>query len=208
MKFHTLTKQNAKAFFELYMSRKDKVLAEFKARSEATGGPKVSELDYSEQSLIPLWLWVRDRTPHASEHPPLDLLPPWYEFELITNPHSRTICFTPEAAHNLDGLSYYWGEVLLRNIPDTKWSIYPYRGEIYYCKPAVNSEFFSNYPLGMNIVRASIYNEDHNERRVTSDSLVRALQACRDQDISYREYYRSNGNKHDASHIKCLVNFD
>ena len=201
------TKENAKAFFDLYMSRKDKVLAEFMARSETTGGPKASELDYSKESLIPLWLWVRDKTPFAAQHPPLELLPPWYSFELVTNPHSQKTCFTPEAAANLDGLSYYFGEVLLRYVHDVKWGINPYPKGFDFGKPTVQSEFFSSYPLGMNIVRASIYNERSEDIRVEADSLAKTVQYCVSQEADYRADYIANG-KHDDPRVKRRMKFE
>lgn len=200
------TKENARAFFDLYMGRKDKVLADFMARSEATGGPKASELNYTKESLIPLWLWVRDRTPYAPQHPPLDLLPPWYSFELVTNPHRQRICFTSEAAANLDGLSYYFGETLLRYVPDTQWDIGPYPKDGYFGKPVVRSEFFANYPIHMNIVRASIYNEEPHEMRVTPTSLAGALQECIAREVDYRADYMANG-KHDDPRVKRRIKF-
>ena len=193
------TKENARAFFDLYMSRKDKVLAEFIARSEATGGPKTSELNYTKESLVPLWLWVRDKTPYAPMHPPLDLLPPWYSFELITNPHSQKTCFTPEAAANLDGLSYYFGETLLRYVPDTQWEIDPYIKGYFFGKPTIRSEFFTNYPIHMNIIRASIYNEEPDEIRVMPTSLAGALQECIAREADYRAHYMKLGKHDDPS---------
>lgn len=200
------TKENARAFFDLYMSRKDKVLADFIARSEATGGPKASELNYTKESLIPLWLWVRDRMPYAPQHPSLDLLPPWYSFELVTNPHSQSICFTPEAAANLDGLSYYFGETLLRYVPDTQWDIAPYPKDGYFGKPVVRSEFFAEYPVHLNIIRASIYNEMPEHIRATPNSLARTLQQCVDDEADYRADYMANG-KHSDPRVKRRVKF-
>lgn len=193
------TKENAKAFFDLYMSRKDKVLAEFIARSEATGGPKTSELNYTKESLVPLWLWVRDKTPYAPMHPPLDLLPPWYSFELIKNPHSQKTCFTPEAAANLDGLSYYFGDTLLRYVPDTEWGINPYLKGFDFAKPCVQSEFFNLYPIGMNIVLASVYIEMPQDIRINNNTLATALQQCIDQEADYRAHYMKLGKHDDPS---------
>ena len=207
MTFDTLTRENAKAFFDLYMSRKDKVLAEFMARSETTGGPKASELDYSKESLIPLWLWVRDKTPFAEQHPSLELLPPWYSYELVTNPYSRTICFTPEASANLDGLSYYFGEVVLRNVPDAKWGIDPYLKEFHFCKPVVRSEFFTCYPIGSNITGACIYNKSPLDFRVAADSLASEIDTCIKDEARYRELYYAKGGKHDDPRVKKKIEF-
>lgn len=207
MTFDHLTQKNAKAFFDLYMSRKDQVLAEFMARSEATGGPKASDLDYSKESLIPLWLWVRDKMPFATQHPPLELLPPWYSFELVTNPHSQTICFTPEAASNLDGLSYYFGEVLLRNVPDAKWGIDPYPKGFNFGKPTIQNEFFSNYPINMSIIGACIYNKNTQDIRVEADSLAKAIQYCVSQEADYRADYMASG-KHDDPRVKRRIKFE
>jgi len=191
--FATLDKKNARAFFDLYMNRKEPVLAEFKARSETTGGPKASALNYSIESLTPLWAWLRKNAPFATEPPTLELRPPWYGFELITNPHNPGFHLTPMAAANADGFAYYWGETLLRYIPDTKWDIDPFPKDWSYCKPVILSDFFVNDPLILSTGMIAGSNRDFSDNRYGPDAIANKLSSSIENEKRYREMCEAAG---------------
>jgi len=172
MNFSTLNKKNAQAFFDLYMQRKDDVLKQFSATVEAGGGPAQSVLDFSPESFIPLWAWLRKNLEYAETHPPLELLPPWYEPENVNNP-SWGRSFTIKTAHLLDGFAYYYGEVHIRNLEGLSWGIGSAKPiTIASYNPVVTGKYLIIYPLWMVFVAMGIAHRESDERNCDESEYI------------------------------------
>jgi len=207
MTFEKLTKRNARAFFELYVARKAKALHELGEISEKTGGPKAAELDFSAESLVPIWIWARDRMPMVKENGPNDLMPPWYDFELRLNPNNPNIRFSPEAADLIDKLAYYWGETLIHNIQGTKWDIDPYPESFFYCRPVVRSEFLTQYPIRFIWGGGLAFFRDPKDPCVSGDSVFKALERIKNDEAEYRVEYEKAGG-HVDPRVRKKVTFE
>jgi hypothetical protein len=202
MNFDKLTKRNAKAFFELYMAGKDAAIEALTQLSAATGGPKANEFDHSIETLTPIWLWARDKIMMVKENAPDDKLPLWYNYEIRCNPHNTGIHFTPESADLIDKLAYYYGDTLIKHIPETDWSIDPYINEFYYCKPVVRSEYFTSYPVRAIYGEALLYIMSPEDPRSIPDALEKNVLRLIQREKDYRAYYQKNGG-HDTAYKKA-----
>ena len=144
--YSKLTKRNSKAFFDVYMARKDDVLNAFFNKIESQGGPKREELDFSPESLIPLWTWLRKQVklPDNDEHPPEEERPIWYDYTAINGRYGQ-FNIDKETAHWLDGLAYYFGEVLIKYL-GLHWCLETDSRTEYYNKPVLDGGTYF-YPL-------------------------------------------------------------
>ncbi len=185
--FEKLTKRNAQAFFEAYLDRKDAVLAEFIKKIETQGGSSQAELDFSPQSLVPLWTWLWPRLRLADEHPENQgQLPMWYAVEVSNNPHGNTP-LPVETALWIDGLAYYFGDTVVKNIPDAKWAICTDNKAAYYNKPVIDGSVFI-YPLNNMIV---VTMQAVNKHRLHSDkALLEVFKILQ----NYYEKYKSRSS--------------
>lgn len=100
-------------------------------------------LDYSPESLIPLWQWARAIIHQAPTPPDLAELPIWYGPELIYSHHrGGALHFTKESAQIIDSVAYYLGEVFIRNVEGIKWDINPFPRSYYFFDPDGNQGEF------------------------------------------------------------------
>jgi hypothetical protein len=118
--FQNMSGEQPQAFFDQYLKRRNERLAALNRRYWQTGDGNESDLDYSPESLEPLWAWAakqlnrREFTAaeleHASNLPaPMrqDYKPPLSENSLIL----------------IDDLAYYFAEVLCRNLEGVRWKV-------------------------------------------------------------------------------------
>ena len=150
--FDKLTKKNAQAFFEVYMERKDAVLDGFRQSVEKNGGPSKDELNFSSESLIPLWMWLWPKLELCENHPDIADRPIWYDFQITNNPHCNTP-LTKDTVRWIDGLAYYFGETVIRNIPNVYWTVCSDKNAFHYNKPVLSGNIFA-YPLHNMIICA------------------------------------------------------
>ena len=205
--FERLNKRNAKAFFEAYMARKDGVLAEM-LRQYTADGHNSSELDYSPQSLVPFWVWMREKMASPIwniEDVSYDQMPMWYMPIIVNNPYKPTR-LSLEAAKLTEMFDCYWGEVLVRNILEMRWGIGDHPGSMGYCEPMVMSEYYSSLIFGVGRIAAYAANEPDNWRRADNTYLDYFNTAVEDE-AKYRALYNKLGG-HDDPRMAKRVKFD
>lgn len=181
MMFEKLTKKNAQAFFDAYIQHKDEALASLITEAEAAG----ITLDYSPESLSPLWQWTSPKYQYADRHPPQDKMPIWYVPEYVNEPHFSGPPLTIESAKIIDWLAYYFGEVLIRNLKGLKWVVGDSKNSAYPYKPAVEGSL-STYPLrviGNNLARIEINGENPDALNKLYNFLKEELMSTLKEDI-------------------------
>lgn len=118
--------EDAPALFELLTSRTAARAEEFRREvASAPYGPSEAELDYSRESLVPLWRWVlvwydEHRTEPAGGVDEDAAQPPWYE---PGPPGATDPLGDPALIAVVDGVACYLAEVFLRTVPETRWGI-------------------------------------------------------------------------------------
>ncbi len=118
--FQNMTDEQAQAFFDQYLRLRDERLPALNRMYWQTGGGNESDLDYSPDSLEPLWAWAakqlhrREFTPAELEHARSlpasirqDYKPPMSEDSLIL----------------INDIAYYFAEVLRRNLEGVQWKV-------------------------------------------------------------------------------------
>lgn len=116
-----------------YLAAGDDRLAWLRDQAAATGS--ALHLDYSRDSLVPLWNWAIGRLqPRAADAPKekvfLDngsaflrpegaVLPMWYGRSLLHAPH----VWSDESLALIDAVSFYAAECLRRAVPDLTWQV-------------------------------------------------------------------------------------
>lgn len=125
--YQKVTKRNYLQFFEDYMTLKDERLSWFLPEIANLGGFSVELLDFSSESLVPIW---EAAMPHISRPSYYDFdglenkLPFWINiFEGISSAEYGT--YSPDSLWIIDGLTYYFGDVFVKNHPnDFMWAPY------------------------------------------------------------------------------------
>jgi hypothetical protein len=121
--FSTVTKRNGNAFLTAFVARKDEALARWFSALEAAGGPSHAVLDRTPASMVPLWAWLRPRlTLIAKTDVDVTTAPMWCEPLLVNSKHGG-IGFSPETLWWMDGLIYYWSEILRAAFAGARWAI-------------------------------------------------------------------------------------
>ena len=146
MDFSKLNKQNAKAFFDKFMAGKNSSLENLFTISQQDSGPKRSDLDFSRDSLVKIWQWACPKLKTLETQPSTKDMPFWYD-PMIRNARYAFVAFDPKVVRLVEGLAYYWGDTLVKHIPDAKWDIDPFPASELFCHPRVSSEFFSAHPI-------------------------------------------------------------
>ena len=205
--FEKLNKRNAKAFFDAYLARKDGVLAEM-MRQYAADGHDPRELDYSPQSLVPFWVWMRVKMTSPSwdvQDAPNEQMPMWY-LPLHVNDEHRPRPISKQSAELADMFAYYWGEVLRRNIPDLHWGIGDHPGSYGYCAPMVLGEYYSAIPLPAG--QLAVYNANRpSEPKYAEDNYLNSFKNAVEDEAKYRALYNKLGG-HDDPRMAKRVKFD
>jgi hypothetical protein len=101
----------------------------------ATGGPTPEQLDFSRESLVPLWSWAVGRFRPRPKDAPLDFieeddgaryyrprdarLPMWYGRRLAS-----PYLWSDETLDLIDAVIYYVAECLIRAAPGVHWEVF------------------------------------------------------------------------------------
>ena len=162
--FDMITKENAKEFFDTYMANKEAALDSLAHDVNLEG----LELDFSPESLTPLWQWAQCRYQYGDEHPSIDKVPIWYYPERVNNRHFGGAPLTIEAAKVQDQVAYYFAEVVVRNLPEMKWGLYMKGGSPYSYRPILVGAVPA-YPINTvgNVLTRVLINSPH----ASSDAL-------------------------------------
>jgi hypothetical protein len=134
--FVTMTKPEARAYLERFLSDMPSCIDRLAAQSASTGGPDQSQLDCTAESLDALYSWAAPRfawragyqppafrgdfrpqfTPDDLEEP--EDLPSWFH-----HPSGVGLAdFSTETLWLIDGLARYLGETVINCIPGTRWA--------------------------------------------------------------------------------------
>jgi hypothetical protein len=113
--FYNLNEDAAEAFFEIFTTRAEPRLEEFKREVSARGGPDEVELDETPQSLVDVWRWFVE---HAGDGG--GALPPWYEPD---PPELAADRLPAEVLHDADGLALYLARVFQHTLPELNWGL-------------------------------------------------------------------------------------
>ncbi|OLB76376.1 MAG: hypothetical protein AUI14_18960 [Actinobacteria bacterium 13_2_20CM_2_71_6] len=122
-------------FLRRYLAGAEPRLQWLRELSARTGGPAPDRLDYSRDSLLPLWTWAMGRFRQRPEDEPTEFvnngprgryylprgpLPMWYGRRAVTAPHK----WDNETLQLIDALVYYLAESILRAVPTAQWEVF------------------------------------------------------------------------------------
>lgn len=125
----------AEEYLARYLAGSEPRLRWLREEAARTGGPTPDQLDFSRDSLVPLWTWAIGRFRLRPEDDPLDLVeqglgryymprtgtvPMWYGRRPIQAPHA----WSDDTLALIDGLVYYLAECLLRAVPGARWQVF------------------------------------------------------------------------------------
>jgi hypothetical protein len=118
--FENMSDEQAQAFFDQYLQLREERLVALNHRYWQTGGGNESDLDFSPDSLGPLWVWAtkqlrrREFTSAELEHARSlpasirqDYKPPLSEDSLIL----------------INDVAFYFAEVLIRTLEGVQWKV-------------------------------------------------------------------------------------
>jgi hypothetical protein len=110
--FSALTDEEAQRFFEEFTATAPERVAALR------GEVGEAALDFSPESLVPLWEWFVRR--EGSRRDRGGELPAWY---LADPPELAAQRLSPATLRDVDAIGRYLGEVLLRNVEGAAWGI-------------------------------------------------------------------------------------
>lgn len=176
--FLGMTNQEAQAFFEQYLKLREERLNVLRQRFDETQSGGEIELDFTPESLVPLWRWasshftLREHTAEELKH--IMQLPEWFrEYQLTTKDLS------PESKQLLIDIAYYFAEVFVRNHAGIQWEI---------CKPRVKRDGDGNQPVLTGFKVAM------NPRRLVDVAARKTLSRRAGEDELLRLYYNWSQN--------------
>ncbi len=117
MPFRTLgeeSRQAAEAYYRAWLDEMDARLRAFAREVEETGGPVV---DYSPDSLGPLWAWLTERAELVDGLPADADVPGW----LVPDPGEQAVDVA--SVWRVDGYARYLGEVCRRHLTGVDWTL-------------------------------------------------------------------------------------
>jgi hypothetical protein len=135
--FRRMSDRDAEAFFDQYLRLGNERLTLLNQIFYETGGGNEDDLDFSPDSLIPLWQWAMQRL-HPREFSALELthimtLPEWFrQDQLKSKPLSEASLIL------INDIAYYLAEVLIRNLKGIHWGI---------CKAQARGQIDENQPV-------------------------------------------------------------
>lgn len=128
--------EEAEEYLRRYLATAEPRLAWLREESARTGGPTPDQLDYSRDSLVPLWEWAIGQFRLRPADAPLDFvdlgrqgryyrphdadLPMWFGRRAVQAPDG----WSDETLALIDGLIYYLAETVLRAVPGAKWEVW------------------------------------------------------------------------------------
>lgn len=123
--FGQMSKEQAEAFFNNYLDSKESRLRFLNRSYWSTGGGNESDLDFSPESLLPLWAWARRRlTLQGYSRTEFEGLKTQQghirDGELISELSKDTLIL-------VDDLGYYLGDSVVHCIDGVEWGIFETR---------------------------------------------------------------------------------
>jgi hypothetical protein len=111
----------AEEYLRRYLADAKPRLRWLREHASATGGPEPAALDFSRDSLGPLWTWAvrRFRLRPAGEALVPEELPIWFG----RRPIQRPTQWSDETILLADALMYYLAECVMRAVPDAHWVV-------------------------------------------------------------------------------------
>jgi len=172
--FEELTKKNSKEFYRLYLANKEAALADLFADAAQDG----ISLDFSPDSLTALWQWAYPQFEYCSQHPVSDDIPIWYQPEYVNHPHFSGPPMTLKSIKIRDKLAYYFGEVLIRHIPNLHWELCEEKNSPYSNCPIINGAT-ATYPLRVvgNVLSRAVKKSPHH----SEDTLKEAFRMFKNE---------------------------
>ncbi|MGQ1837460.1 hypothetical protein ACT4S2_03270 [Kocuria turfanensis] len=159
----TMTKRQAAAAFEEYLTERPPALEKLRAELAADGLDPDALLDGTPQSLTPLWRWGASRitvvededVPWDPEAPPEPWWPSWARYSSDIR-HGTPV----EVVTLLDGFISYLGDVMAAGAPEATWQVCHHRVKRYWLQnhPVLASPLSDSniYPPHMVALEANI----------------------------------------------------
>jgi hypothetical protein len=126
--FRSMSTKEANAFLEQYVAGLPGRIEDFLEEAGKRGAP-VEQLDFTRESLVPLWSWFiasqQLPQPRATEEEMRASNPPWW-FELLPPLGTE---LGPDLARFVTLLAAYLGETIKRERPGSKWGFERHRGD-------------------------------------------------------------------------------
>jgi hypothetical protein len=131
-RYHEMTRAQARAYFEQFMSEMDASRDRLAATLRGQGADPALAYDLTPESLDPMWealspllAWQDGWEPSPTGRPrptlealgDLDALPSWLE------PIAGPIRFSPSSIWILDGLGRHLGNAMVATVPGWQWSV-------------------------------------------------------------------------------------
>ncbi|NJC67015.1 hypothetical protein HC028_21270 [Planosporangium flavigriseum] len=117
----------AAEYLQRYLAAREPRLRWLADLAAGTGGPAPEQLDFSRQSLVPLWEWAMKQFRLRDEDKVVDptRVPMWYG----RSPAPAAYWWSDETLDLIDAVIYYFGECLRRAVPGARWEVghAPYR---------------------------------------------------------------------------------
>jgi hypothetical protein len=137
--FWKMTDEEAQRFLHQYLEARDERLRLLNRRFYETDGGNEDDLDFTPDSLLPLWKWVtknlRKREYNRDELQRIQMLPHEFREQQLANPP-----LSEESLILLNDVAYYFGEVLTRHLEGVNWKV---------CKTKVKRHVDGNQPVVM-----------------------------------------------------------
>lgn len=176
--FLNMSGEQAQAFFDQYLQLRDERLAALNRRYWQTGGGNESDLDFSPDSLVPLWAWAakhlrrREFTPSELEH-------------ARSLPASARQYYKPPLSEDsfilINDIAYYFAEILIRDLEGVHWKVCKTKLKRYVDKnqPVLGGFLAAGFEDGINprewvkgLARKTLDGE------VGEDALLQAYEKC------------------------------
>lgn len=191
--YDQLNKDNAKSFFEAYLSKKDLSLGWLTGRINQDMGIDIS--NYHPDNLLPLWAWARKKidtvdAPYASDDMPI-----WYKYEVINHPNrGGAPYFSQHTAQIIDSLAYYLGDVFITSVAGAKWEIDPFPRSYYFCCPVVLGEDFEQYPIQflLSVARESLRSKPDVSEQDKDGLLLKWYNSAIKDHLEYKQAIAEN----------------
>jgi len=113
-------RDEAKRYFDTWTGTSAERAEAFRRQVAAAGGPGPDVLDGTPASLVPAWTWLREHAETVDELPDDPDLPEWAE----PGRAPRGFELSPATLRLLDGFIHYYAQVLLADVPGTRWEFY------------------------------------------------------------------------------------
>jgi hypothetical protein len=111
----------AEEYLRRYLAAREPRLRWMIDLADRSGGPAPQHLDFSRESLVPLWEWAiglfRLRGQDAMVDP--TRVPMWYG----RSPAPAAYWWSDETLDLIDAVVYYFGECLRRAVPGARWEV-------------------------------------------------------------------------------------